>query len=323
MWGAADVYYSEVLAVRETVPYPSLADVLWLAFYLPAYAAIYSLLRKRASSVAQGVWLDALIGGVGVGSACAVVAFGVVLDNTSGTGLATATNLAYPVGDLGLLVLVVVAITVTGWTNAGVWRWIAPALAIFVVTDSIFLVRVAEGSYAIGRDLRSRLADGRPPHRPVCSPSRILCCRTAASTWNWHRAPRRLRVRCAHPARHESLLRHQCPRARSGDDLDPAHPAPAVPGRARQRTPARPQSPDATTDALTGLGNRRQLTTDLAAHVAALDPARPVTLTMFDLDGFKRYNDTFGHPAGDQLLVRLATRLAVLCAVGDRLPHRW
>ena len=30
---------------------------------------------------------------------------------------------------------------------------------------------------------------------------------------------------------------------------------------------------------------------------------------MFDLNGFKRYNDTFGHPAGDELLARLGKRL--------------
>ena len=66
---------------------------------------------------------------------------------------------------------------------------------------------------------------------------------------------------------------------------------------------------DATTDSLTGLGNRRQLTADLAGHLDNLDPDRPVALTLFDLDGFKQYNDTFGHPAGDQLLERLGTRL--------------
>jgi len=41
-----------------------------------------------------------------------------------------------------------------------------------------------------------------------------------------------------------------------------------------------------------------------------------VTIGIFDLDGFKAYNDTFGHPAGDALLARLGYRLAT--AVGDR-----
>jgi two-component system cell cycle response regulator len=69
---------------------------------------------------------------------------------------------------------------------------------------------------------------------------------------------------------------------------------------------------EATTDALTGLGNRRRLATDLATQLDALDPDQPLMLTLFDLDGFKQYNDTFGHPSGDQLLERLGGRLHTL-----------
>jgi diguanylate cyclase (GGDEF)-like protein len=67
---------------------------------------------------------------------------------------------------------------------------------------------------------------------------------------------------------------------------------------------------EAKTDALTSLGNRRALTHDLA--LAFAEPAGPheLLLIMLDLDGFKRYNDTFGHAAGDSLLERLGTRLA-------------
>jgi diguanylate cyclase (GGDEF)-like protein len=62
---------------------------------------------------------------------------------------------------------------------------------------------------------------------------------------------------------------------------------------------------EATTDKLTGLPNRRALIADLAQ-------APEQTLVFLDLDGFKEYNDAFGHHAGDALLQRQAPRLAAV-----------
>ncbi|MBV9941581.1 MAG: diguanylate cyclase [Solirubrobacterales bacterium] len=64
----------------------------------------------------------------------------------------------------------------------------------------------------------------------------------------------------------------------------------------------------AMTDALTGLGNRRRLTSDLKAEFDEANP-EPSLLLLFDLDGFKDYNDAYGHLAGDELLARLGGRL--------------
>ena len=71
----------------------------------------------------------------------------------------------------------------------------------------------------------------------------------------------------------------------------------------------------ATTDVLTGLGNRRKLLTDLDRHIKAATADEPIVLTMFDLNGFKNYNDLFGHLPGDALLLRLGSALAE--AVGE------
>ena len=69
-------------------------------------------------------------------------------------------------------------------------------------------------------------------------------------------------------------------------------------------------SQEARTDELTGLPNRRALLEELAQRC---EGDRPFTLALADLNGFKRYNDTFGHPAGDALLRRLGLRLAAAC----------
>jgi diguanylate cyclase (GGDEF)-like protein len=63
---------------------------------------------------------------------------------------------------------------------------------------------------------------------------------------------------------------------------------------------------EARRDPVTGLANRRQLFEDLEQASLSDDPA---LLILYDLDGFKQYNDSFGHPAGDALLSRLGTRL--------------
>jgi diguanylate cyclase (GGDEF)-like protein len=60
------------------------------------------------------------------------------------------------------------------------------------------------------------------------------------------------------------------------------------------------------TDALTGLSNRRRLQLHLEQEVAAARRGRKLALVLFDLDSFKRYNDTHGHVVGDQILQAFA-----------------
>jgi diguanylate cyclase (GGDEF)-like protein len=78
----------------------------------------------------------------------------------------------------------------------------------------------------------------------------------------------------------------------------------------------------ATLDGLTGLYNRRWLDSTLPKLAARCRAAgTPLSVIAIDLDGFKQYNDTFGHPAGDRALFSVALSLQKCLRPGDLLAR--
>ena len=70
-------------------------------------------------------------------------------------------------------------------------------------------------------------------------------------------------------------------------------------------------------DPLTGLANRRHLEEELDRQVSlSVSTASPLSLVALDIDHFKRLNDTFGHDAGDAVLVQMGQTLRKFTPVG-------
>jgi diguanylate cyclase (GGDEF)-like protein len=77
-------------------------------------------------------------------------------------------------------------------------------------------------------------------------------------------------------------------------------------------------------DGLTGLANRRYFDASLATEMRrATRAAEPISLILIDIDYFKRYNDTYGHQAGDECLKRVAGCLQAVCQRAADLPARY
>jgi diguanylate cyclase (GGDEF)-like protein len=74
------------------------------------------------------------------------------------------------------------------------------------------------------------------------------------------------------------------------------------------------------TDHLTGLGSQARMQIDLERRERS--PEKPLTVILLDLNGFKRYNDTFGHPAGDKMLAKLGRQLRAAIGSEEATAYR-
>jgi two-component system cell cycle response regulator len=307
-WALGDLCWTFFIRSLEVEPFPSVADGLWLGFYPPVYVALILLLRARLHQLRAHVWLDGLIGALAVGAVAVAVVFGAVAATSEGTTWAIATNMAYPLADTILLALVVGALALTGWRADRALACLAGGFLLFGASDAIYLYQVATDTY-----VEWTLLDVGWPAAAVL---------IAVASWQSSR-PRR-------PV-DEGLVTLALPAVFAGaglsvlvwDHFAPVHALAlglgatsvlAVIARmaitvAENLRMIRRSREEALTDSLTGLGNRRRLMLDLE-HVAS-EP-EPTALIVLDLNGFKAYNDVFGHPAGDALLSRLGTRLSAV-----------
>ena len=83
------------------------------------------------------------------------------------------------------------------------------------------------------------------------------------------------------------------------------------------------QESSISTDALTGLNNRRRADVFLEESMTHVSPDRPLRLFIIDLNDFKNVNDTYGHLEGDHALKLTADALRAVCAQVNAFAARW
>ena len=311
-----EIYYSLAFGSSGTPPIPSLADVFYLLYYPAMYVGLVLLVRSRLHRFSPTVWLDGGIAAATAVSVIAAIAFEPILSGaTSGGVAAVATNLAYPVGDLLLLVIVIGVFALSGWRPGRQWLALGGGLALTAIADTAYLYESARGGYQVGGILDSLWV------------ASALCMGFAA----WQPSPSRRRIELEGRrlvvipflsglvalallfyggVAHISLVGFV------GAAVAVLLVIIRGTGTFRENVTLLERSRrDAGTDALTGIGNRRSLNESLQQALADGPASPPAVLVIFDLNGFKLYNDTFGHMAGDTLLSHFGRRLAA--AVGD------
>jgi two-component system cell cycle response regulator len=315
VWTAGEIYYEVVLSGAGSVPIPSPADAGYLLFYPIAYAGLIVLMRARIGSFTLARRLDAVIVGAAVAALAAALVLQPIVDasTSSGDTLAVATNLAYPICDLTLLTLVAVAAALDGWRFGARWLVLASGLVVLAISDVTYLLQAAKGTYVEGGTL------------DALWPLGALLIATAV----WIAPPRRRRASARRSPRLRQIVVPVIG-ALVAIGIQAAERFTAVPPVAavlslitllavvaRMALSFRENlryldvsTHQALTDSLTGLGNRRKLMAALEETTARpREPGEVCLMVVFDLDGFKAYNDAYGHPAGDALLQRLGGRL--------------
>jgi hypothetical protein len=138
-WTMGDVMLTWESLGGKTPPTPSWADLFYIGFYPLAYIAAVKLLRQAMGRLSRPNWLDGLVAGLGAAAVCAAFAFHDIVHAAGGSALSAATNLAYPVGDLLLLSLVIGGTVLLSGRGTMPWFLLAAGVALNVIGDTFNL----------------------------------------------------------------------------------------------------------------------------------------------------------------------------------------
>jgi diguanylate cyclase (GGDEF)-like protein len=283
----------------------NLSDCFSLLLYPLGYLGLFVLALCRHRQRDLAALLEAAVIAAGAGAVAIVVAGHLYPSLLVGPALTVVYDLAYAVGGFTLLVGAVSAVAVSGWRIERSWLWLVGGLLLMTVGDAEYGLMAAAHQFRLGTwsevlytagpvgvalaatsrpaQLQQRAADPRPA-MVITALATLTAIGTLVSADFTHvpTAAVLLAGGCASLAVLRTGLYFQQ-------------------GRLLEQSRAL-----ARTDELTGLPNRRALGELLRSTTRG---EVPYAVLLLDVDGFKDINDTFGHAAGDELLVTVADRL--------------
>ncbi|TMK56583.1 MAG: GGDEF domain-containing protein [Actinobacteria bacterium] len=304
-WAAGEIWWTLFIEGNADAPYPSPADIGYLAFYPLAILGLYLLVRARAGELDKRLWMDGVVAALGTGALGAAFLIEFVADHTEGSTLEVATTLAYPFGDVVLVALIVGIIALTRWRPGRTWTLLLGGLATMAVADVAFTLQTYEatvpgGDWVEPIYLISAVLLGAEAWQPEAD--RIL---PDARFDGWREMVVPGIVAAAMIAL--VVLQYFSHASALTTVLWSATMLSVIGRLALSLRENKRLLDQVRTDPLTGLGSQARLQMDLEQRER--NPSAPLTVILFDLNGFKRYNDTFGHPAGNKMLSMLGRRL--------------
>jgi two-component system, cell cycle response regulator len=308
-WFIGSVFYASGGSTESSLYSFPLVDVVLTLFVVPAAFALAMLVRSRVKPFQPTILLDGLIVSLSVAAIAALLMYVLVLQDVEASTGVLALKMAYPLFGVMLLAASVWVLALLGWKPNRMWVTTTIGLAVATLTSVVFVVKLVHGDYSAGSVLDS-----------VWLGAGVLL---VYASWQPHddalpvklEGSRRLNATSIGAAGALTVLvMGQFLSVGFAAVVFAAATLVALIARAAVSFKESLQMfadarVEAQTDSLTSLGNRRKLMTDLRRELQVASVASPRVLVLFDLDGFKRYNDTYGHPAGDVLLARLGANL--------------
>lgn len=306
LWIAGDNYFTLRVQESDNTAAITWADVGYLSFVPLAVTGLAILAWVQRSDFHPALLLDGAAAAAAIAATSSGVVMRDVLDAYSGDRFdVVVKNAAYPVADALLIGVTVGAWAMRRWRLDSQWAWLGAGLVVFWLADSVFLVESARDTYT-----SPNVIDPGWTTAFVClgmAATRRPRPTTYVSVWAQTFWPVAFAVLAMVMLIASSVMHlHMVGVILAGVACSCVLLRLTVTLRANNAM-LEASVHEASTDHLTGLGNRRAL---FAALENGLASGEAIVLGLYDLDGFKAFNDSFGHPAGDALLARCGQVLA-------------